>query len=928
MNPPSSAPPTPPARRELRSPYFVFRTLDGTGTYFTTENLPIIMSPKEPLSRFLAPARLVESGGARAIAYDFTAIPLDTAKPLEFLPQSEIDAFAEAVRAFYDKAHEGTQRIVPYEKRLRAHFRLPDPDVEPDAYWVYGPSHDRRLLILWGCEAKSGTSLPLAPDGELKIAAGRTILDRLQARAMSWEGRQREALRLALDPGEPLARFLARPAVDPAGQVVGCSLQGQTIPAKALKRLRRVWPGEAVAFERAATVFYDKARPEATGVSPYEKEIRRVFRLPDPDQVPAAYWVHGKRLVIVVAGNETQANTLPLVSHPVVAPAAPAAAAPAEGPVVVVAPTGATVAAKLNARRLATWVKPTIAAAAAVVVLAAALITVKIFFNRTPPKLVDYAKNEAVGTPTDTEVVLRFSKPINPASFKLTGADASFLFGDEKAAVKGTPQVDPDHPDIVRLATSKLIDGEKYQLLVRGIADRSGNLLPSTPPIAFQFFDTIAPRLTKVSGGPNKNQLTLIFSKPLKPETATVASHYSVTTSDGSDIRIRQASMDPTDTAATRVILEAEKDFSDGLPYRIAAISGVKDTAKQGNLVELSAKGFDFNYADIMPPLILSGAGSAGRLEVTVTFSKSVNADPALAGNVANYTVTAPDKSTLALVPGSAQFNQAGNVLTLRLADPGKLAPGKYQIAAKNIHDAKGNVIAEAPVPFEFADMDDRSPLTMTAGRLVGNQLRVEFNRVLQRADANDRSKFDLYDDRGRPLRDLTVAQAQRVPENPTQVLLTFSKDPPPGSLIVVWATGVSDIFGQKTDQPVKLAKPVTVVGVAQATSEQVLGWLGRPALKNNVVTLTIKEAVTKATAMNPANYAFTPDTVQVDRVRDWRVETDSKSGTRRTIVTLILRAPLLSSVGIKLAAHDLEADGLAFLGPQSLDPVELTAAP
>jgi hypothetical protein len=928
MNPPPSATPTPPTRRELRSPYFVFRTLDGTGTYFTTENLPIIMSPKEPLSRFLAPARLVESGGVRAITYDLATIPLDTAKPLEFLPQSEIDAFAEAVRAFYDKAHEGTQRIVPYEKRLRAHFRLPDPDVEPDAYWVYGPAHDRRLLILWGCEAKSGSSLPLAPDAELKIPAGRTILDRLQARAMSWEGRQREALRLALDPGEPLARFLARPAVDPAGQVVGCSLQGQTIPAKALKRLRRVWPGEVVAFEKAATVFYDKARPESPGVSPYEREIRRVFRLPDPDQVPAAFWAHGKRLVIVVAGNETQANTLPLIRHPAIAPAAPAAATPAEGPVVVAAPTGDTVAAKLNARRLSPWLKPTLAAAAAVVVIIAALVTVMIFFDRTPPKLVDYAKNETVGTPADTEVLLRFSKPINPASFKLTGAEASFRFGDEKAAIQGTPQVDSQNPDVVRLTTSKLIDGEKYQLLVRGVADRSGNLLPSTPPIAFQFFDTVAPRLTKVSGGPNKNQLTLIFSKPLKPETATVASHSSVTTSDGTEIRVRQAAMDPTDPHGTRVVLDADKEFSDGLPYRIASISGVKDLAKQGNLVELPPKGFDFDYADIMPPLILSGAGSAGRLEVTVTFSKPVNADPALAGDVANYTVTAPDKSILALVPGSARFNQQGNVLSLRLADPGRLAPGKYQIAAKNLHDAKGNVIDATPVPFEFSDMDDRSPLTMTAGKVIGNQLRVEFNRVLQRADANDRTKFELYDDRQRPLRDLAIAQAQRVPENPTQVLLTFSKDPSPGTLIVVWATGVTDIFGQKADQPVKLAKPVTIVGVARAASEQVLGWLGRPALRNNVVTLTIKEAVTKASAMNPANYDFTPDSVQVDRVRDPRVETDAKSGTRRTIITLVLRAPLLSPAGVKLAVHDLEADGLAFLGPQSLDPAELVAAP
>ena len=170
MNPSQSAPLTAPTRRDLRSPYFIFRTLDGTGTYFTAENLPIVLSPKEPLSRFLAPARVVEAGGVRSISYDLAAIQLDTARPMEFLPQSEIDAFAEAVRAFYDKAHEAAQRIVPYEKRLRAHFRLPDPELEADAYWVYGPAHDRRLLILWGCELKAGTSLPLAPDDLKRVA--------------------------------------------------------------------------------------------------------------------------------------------------------------------------------------------------------------------------------------------------------------------------------------------------------------------------------------------------------------------------------------------------------------------------------------------------------------------------------------------------------------------------------------------------------------------------------------------------------------------------------------------------------------------------------------------------------------------------------------------------------------------------------------
>ena len=106
------------------------------------------------------------------------------------------------------------------------------------------------------------------------------------------------------------------------------------------------------------------------------------------------------------------------------------------------------------------------------------------------------------------------------------------------------------------------------------------------------------------------------------------------------------------------------------------------------------------------------------------------------------------------------------------------------------------------------------------------------------------------------------------------------------------------------------------------------LAWLGRPELKSNTVTLTIKEEVARRTAENLVNYEFTPDTIQATHVKEVRVETDAKSGTRRTIITLVLRAPLLSPAGVKLAVHDLEAEGLAFLGSQNLDPIELVAAP
>src|ERR1035441_6617759 len=97
-------PPRPPSQRDLKSPYYLLRTPDGVGSFFTAENLPIVASPNEPLARFLAPARIVENGTLRSIRYDFAPPVLETARPMEFLPQSEIDGFPAAARMSSEKA--------------------------------------------------------------------------------------------------------------------------------------------------------------------------------------------------------------------------------------------------------------------------------------------------------------------------------------------------------------------------------------------------------------------------------------------------------------------------------------------------------------------------------------------------------------------------------------------------------------------------------------------------------------------------------------------------------------------------------------------------------------------------------------------------------------------------------------------------------
>lgn len=915
---------SPVARRDLKSPYFVLRTPDGTGTYFTAENLPIIMSPKEPISRFLAPARSAESGTFRSIIYTLDAVPLETASQMEFLPQSEIDAFAAAARAFYEVAHAATPRVVPHEKRLRAHFRLPDPDLEPDAYWVYGPAHDRRLLILWGCEFRAGTSLLLVPDEELKIPSGRTVLDKLQARVMTWAQRQREALKIALLPNEPISRFLARPAVDTAGKPVGLQIGTKTVNSKSFKPLKRVLKPEVTAFEKAARAYYDKASPDAAGVTPYEKELRRSFRLPDPDLNPGTYFIQGKSLVIAPTGKETHEGTLPLVEHAALPASAPVTPGD-EAVIVASAPNGSTVVAKLRLRAISSGVIAATAAAVFILVLGAGFAAWKLTPNRTPPKIVDFSKESTVATPKNTEVIIRFSKPIDAASLHSDLKNPAFRFGDDKAKIEGTPKVDEKDRSLVVIDTSlqtPLVDGEKYTLAVRNIADVDGNKLLSGPPVEFTYLDVAPPVLTKVSAGANKNQLVLVFSRPVDPASVARGSNYSVTAADGSAIRVNSGQIDPDDKQSTHVILDAAKDFSDGLDYKIEAISGVIGTTKSKVPVEVPSDKQSFTYDDVLPPRIKGVSASAGKLQVIITYNKPV--DPTSATDTTHYAVTGPKGSELSFVAGAAKLDPTGRVLTL-LLKPQAFSSGRYQLSASGIKDTRNNVDSQPlQSPFEFFDAMDSSALTLTANKPDGTQMRIQFSRVISPDDASNRTKFSLTDGQGQPISGISISEAHRSTDNPTDVILALSSPPPPGTQLVVHASGITDIFGKKQDNPV-VSKPVVVPGVSELT-EQLVHWMGSPLIyKDGTVVVTVSEVISVTSAKDPTNYEFSPDSVQVRRVDN--VKSTTKNGNSSTVIKLTLSAPILSPAGIKLSIHNLRLNDFD-AGPQYLEPKELATAP
>jgi hypothetical protein len=130
----------------------------GQSDFYQTDNKVVV---REMLGRFLADAEENQDGNS----VHFSQVvggkerasrsrPVGTRK----IPITELEAFEEAIQSFLQKAEAaGT---APRAKEIITHLRLPDPELEPDMYRLYGPPWNRRLLALWGCERRQASSLP------------------------------------------------------------------------------------------------------------------------------------------------------------------------------------------------------------------------------------------------------------------------------------------------------------------------------------------------------------------------------------------------------------------------------------------------------------------------------------------------------------------------------------------------------------------------------------------------------------------------------------------------------------------------------------------------------------------------------------------------------------------------------------------------
>jgi hypothetical protein len=105
---------------------------------------------QRPTERPIAHFKLMD--GERERCKDST--PLGEKK----IPIREVERAFRGLDALEQKAKEkDTARDA---KLVIQDLRLPDPKVNPELYRYWGPRHQRRLVILWGCERPPGSSIP------------------------------------------------------------------------------------------------------------------------------------------------------------------------------------------------------------------------------------------------------------------------------------------------------------------------------------------------------------------------------------------------------------------------------------------------------------------------------------------------------------------------------------------------------------------------------------------------------------------------------------------------------------------------------------------------------------------------------------------------------------------------------------------------
>ena len=877
-----------PQNRELRKPYFLYRTPDGLGTYLQREVYRALFARKDAITRFLVAAQLTgPQVKPPKIEYDFEGRVAADFVRMKYLARAEIAAFKAAAEEFLQKADpDAAEKITPYEQELRTHFRLPDPAEEPDAYWLFGPPNDRKLCILWGCELKQNSSLPLLP-GKMTVP-GASIVERLEARATPWTGLQAQALELLQKSKEPLAEFTGARVVDAKGQLKAVTVGGKTLPAEAVSAPRFIPAADLRRLAAAAAAFYAKAHPAEASTSAFEKEMRAALRFPDPAKKPGAYVLiktpAGRRLHVLIDGNEAFADTVPIVADDVLG--LPAEEKGPEGAPSTPVPVVDQLQARVAPKGKFALVAGSVAAAALLGLIVSGACT-----DKAAPKLL-----EASAENTPNQVLVRFSKAVDPASF----------YSAEEKAARTAPKppviapkrnfqlkdadgerveildiaTDPADRSRVLLKTSRLTDAKDYSLTVRGVADRSGHAGRTEEQAKVLYVDTLPPKLNgdPSADGADAHKIILKFNEPLDERFSIAPTNFNI---PGYLITKAELAAGEPDT----LILTANNPFKNGERYALT-FSGVTDRARRPNSIREPVT-VEFPYIDIIPPKVLEVRADRTQVELAVLFSEPVQ--KGLAETPGNYVIAAAGAADATAV--SARLLDDASTVQLRV--PALVNGKEYTLKVVGIEDRAtppNKIAADTAMKFNYTGKPDIEPPVIGDVQVRGDGLRltVGFSEALDFSTAVAADHYRLDDPT------IKIAQVIPKPGDARTVFLQLDQPLQETKRYRLTVSGLADFVGNVIPASVYTSKPFAGPGLS-IVSKDVLGIAdSRPSDDGSLLTLTFTEEVDPASAGKAENYSLS-DNVKIaevafdkDGFRQVQLKLVNRLGARR--YTLVVR--------------------------------------
>jgi hypothetical protein len=838
--------------RQIFVTHLEIKTPDGQ-SYLEGGARKLVKAESEPLSQFLADAEITRAGGPQrrdvTLNYFFGTIPKGQWRQMKFVTPGMLESFEKAAQEFYRRAH-ANQNLAQFQRQARMGFRLPDPDLEPESYWLVGDRFNPKLVVLWGCEKldvnkRPIPSLPLVKDKELFPSNPTTVVDKLRSRLLSWEGILQENLELIAEKREALGRFIARPVYDPQYQQIVALrpilAPDTAYPISKFRPLKKIPTTEIAAFDKAARAYYDKAHEDADAReaypdgTPYEREIRRNFRLPDVDiaagrankivpgmegldelmnvqkkqsngkpsgnkksETPRiSYWVYGKRLtkrlMVCVEGTEPIEQSLYLRRDEAldIPPGSKGKIRFPQAGGLGLEEKPETVVEKLWLREL-TWIARSIRSAAVLAVLG---ILTFIFLQFVYVRLSPSGRAVVADAKLDPDnlrniIVVKFNAAVKPDSIPAVPEKSSahppyMLQGPELGALQvKSVKLDPENPKQLLFYMNRAVpDGPERtedKILLNSLRPKFGRALRPNSAVEVETRDTRPPAFAKAgSWEDSEYALELDFDEALDKVNAESIGNYGLTGPGIGALRSAQLQKD-----RKTVVLKADKAFEPGANYTLA-LKNIRDASNQKNPMPDTTT--NFTYVQI--PLALKAISAADQQNrIKLQFNRTLDRQSFKTAFVIDKGlkvggVTPLDDKSIELVLTNS-FMQTNVDYTVQIAK------------IKDLGKPPGELTTNAVV--SFTGTPDMTPPVVIDVSLGASFLQLTFNKDLNEENARKESNYSLFD-RPReqwekhPFRFNPTLSESRI------VRLNFPSALPNGTMRVEYS-GVTDLAGNTTN--------------------------------------------------------------------------------------------------------------------------------